>query len=163
MYTIEEIATISGLAVMGAGILTWCLKMQWDQNALGKLIKKWEKTADENNIKNQQIESKIAVMEARYDLMCELVMDDVKNRRKDLFAHHSPLKPTPEAVALIPDDIMQAIKGYNSNGTTGHCMLKAVYISDKISIERLMAVAKDKGLSLLEFMTLLTDVEVDHG
>lgn len=163
MYTIEEMAVIGGLAVIGAGMLTWCCKMQWDQNALGKLIKKWKTAADGNEEQNRQIMAKIEVMEAKYDFMCSLVMDDVKNRRKDLFAHHSPLKPTPEAVALIPEDIMIVLREYNVIGSGDECMMKAIYISERVSVERLSAVAHEKQLSLLEFMTLITEVEVGHG
>ncbi len=163
MYTIEEMATIGGMSVIGASILVWCCKMQWDQNALGKLIKKWKTAADVNEEQNRQIMAKIEVMEAKYDFMCSLVMDDVKNRRKDLFAHHSPLKPTPEAVALIPEDIMNVLKEYNVIGSNDECMMKAIYISERVSVERLSAIAHEKQLSMLELMTLITEVEVGHG
>jgi hypothetical protein len=163
MYTFEEIGVMSGLSVLGSCIIVWCCKMQWDQNALGKLIKKWKAAADGNEEQYRRIESKIEVMEAKYDFMCALVMDDVKNRRKDLFAHHSPLKPTPEAVALIPEDIMIVLREYNVIGANDECMMKAIYVSERVSVERLSAIAHEKELSLLEFMTLITEIEVGHG
>jgi hypothetical protein len=161
MYTVEEIVSMTSLAAFGAGILVWCCKMQWDQNALGKVIKKWIKKADDIETNHTKLSSKTEVMEAKYDFMCSVVLEDVKAKRKDLWEHHSPLKPTPEAVALIPEDIMEALKECNCNGDR-NCMLKALYVSDKISMERLTSVAKEKGMTLLELTALITDIEVDH-
>ncbi|MDD5547021.1 MAG: hypothetical protein PHO67_07725 [Candidatus Omnitrophica bacterium] len=162
MYTIDELIAISGTAVIGASILVWCCKMQWDQRAIGKMVKEWKSLADDNKEKNQHIESKVEIVEAKCELMCALVMDDVKNRRHDLFEHHSPLQPTETARAMVPDDIMGALKSYNGNGGGDQCMLKAIHISQTVSIERLNAAAREKGLSLLEFMAIITDVEVPH-
>lgn len=163
MYTIEEMGVISGLAVFGAGILVWCVKMQLDQRSLGKIIKKWMNTADDIEKKYTEVDKKIAVMESEYNLMCDLVMLDVKERRKDLFEHHSPLKATQAAIALIPEDIISTLKEFNGNGASNQCMLKAVYVSEKVSIERLTEAAREKGMTLLEFIAIITDVEVDHG
>jgi hypothetical protein len=157
MYTIEEMSVIAGLSVIGAAILTWCCKMQWDQNALGKLIRKWIAQAEEISKRNTAIESQVRVMEGKYDFMCELVLDDAKRRRQDLWEHHSPLKPTPAAQALIPDDIMEALKGYSGNGD--NCMLKGLYISAKVTPGRLAEAAQEKGLSMLEFMALIGDLD----
>ena len=165
MYTIEEIATISGLAVMGAGILTWCLKMQWDQRALGKTLKEWVGKASEIETKHFEIDKKIAVMEREYDFMCGLVIEDVKMRRGDLWEHHSPLRPKPQALALIPEDIMSALKSYYSSNRHiqgNQCLLKAIYVSEKVSIERLAEAARDTGMTVLELMALVTDVEDNH-
>ena len=165
MYTVEEIATISGLAVLGAGILTWCLKMQWDQHAMGKTLKEWVNIANDIGIKHIEIDKKVAVMEREYDFMCGLVLEDVKMRRSDLFEHHSPLKPTPQAVALISEDIVSALKGYNdSNGHAqgNPCLLKAIYLSEKLGVARLAEAARDKGMTVLELIALVTDVEEHH-
>ena len=70
MFTYEEISVISGLSVLGAGILTWCLKMQWDQHTLGKTIKQWMGKASDIEAKNIEIDKKVAVMEREYDFMC---------------------------------------------------------------------------------------------
>ncbi len=160
MYTIEELATISGLAVMGAGVLTWCCKMQWDQRALGRLINKWKTSADENATKHSDLEAKIVVMGAKYDFMCNLVMDDVKQRRKDLWEHHSPLKPTESARRMVPEDIMAVLRGFMGSGNGNQCMLKAVYIAEHVSADRLSDAARAIGLSTLEFMALISDIEV---
>lgn len=157
MYTIEQLATIAGLSVIGAGIITWCCKMQWDQNALGKLIRSWKSESVENNKKTNALETKIQVMEGKYDFMCELVMDDVKKRRADLWQHHSPLMPTADARALIPDDIMDAIKDYDGPGE--HCITKALYVLEKVTIQRISEVAREKNLSLLEFVALIGDIK----
>ena len=158
MYTIEQLATIAGLSVIGSGVVAWCCKMQWDQNALGKLIRRWKSEADGNAKKSSDLETKVRVMEGKYDFMCELVMDDVKKRRADLWQHHSPLQPTADARSMVPDDIIDAIKSYDGAG--GHCIQKALYVSEKVTIQRIVDVAREKGLSLLEFMTLITDIEV---
>lgn len=161
MYTIEQLATIAGLSVIGSGIVAWCCKMQWDQNALGKLIRKWQNEASDNAKKSSDLETKVRVMEGKYDFMCELVMDDVKQRRRDLWEHHSPLKPTEAARSMVPDDIMEALKGYNGNSESSY-IHKALYISGKVTTQRLSIVANERGLSLLEFMTLITDIDVEH-
>jgi len=153
---------IGGLAVLGASILVWCCKMQWDQAALNKIVKKFVDKMEDMSGKTATLETQIKVMEGKYDFMCELVMDDVKQRRKDLWEHHSPLKPTEAAVAMVPDDIMQVLKGYSGNGES-NCMLKALYVSGKVSPARLSAVARERGLSMLEFMALITDIEVRDG
>ncbi len=164
MFTYEEISVISGLSVLGAGILTWCLKMQWDQHTLGKTIKQWMGKAGELEAKNIEIDKKVAVMEREYDFMCGLVLEDVKMRRGDLWEHHSPLKPTPHAVALIPEDIMATLRSYNGGtGEKGNqCLLKALYISDKLSVERLAEAARDKGMTVLELIALVTDMDGNH-
>lgn len=160
MYTIDELVSISSLALIGAGILTWCCKMQWDQRALGKLINKWKTSADENAVKHLDLEAKIVVMEAKYDFMCNLVMDDVKQRRKDLWEHHSPLKPTETARGMIPEDILNVLKEFTGNGSGSQCMLKSLYIVERISVDRLSEAARQVNLSMLEFMALITDIEV---
>ena len=164
MFTYEEISVISGLSVLGAGILTWCLKMQWDQHTLGKTLKEWVDKANDIGSKHVEIDKKIAVMEREYDFMCGLVLEDVKMRRGDLWEHHSPLKPTPRAVALIPEDIMLVLKSYNSNGHSlgNQRLLKALYISDKLSVERLAEIARDKGMTVLELIALVIDTEEHH-
>ena len=160
MYTIEQMAAIGGLTVIGSSVLIWCCKMQWDQNAIGKLVKKLAEQFEEISKKVTTLESQMKVMEGKYDFMCELVMDDVKQRRHDLWEHHSPLKPTEAARAMIPDDIMAALREYNGNESS--CIHKALYISGKVTTQRLSVAANERGLSLLEFMTLITDIDVDH-
>ena len=149
------------MAVLGASILVWCCKMQWDQAALNKIVKKFVDKMEDMSSKTATLETQIKVMEGKYDFMCELVMDDVKQRRRDLWEHHSPLKPTPAAKALVPADVMEALRDYNGNGE--QCMIKALYIQQKLSPGRIEAAAREIGLSRLEFMALIVDIEVRDG
>jgi len=55
------------------------------------------------------------------------------------------------------------LKEYNDSGEGNQDILKAIYVSERVGIERLMEAARLKGLSLLEFITVITEKEVSYG
>lgn len=83
------------------------------------------------------------------------VLDALRNR-PDLAEHHSPYKLKPEARDLIPDDLKSELNKNTNNSDQKEGIATGYLVVKILGIERVSQIAEQKGLSVQEFIAVLS-------
>lgn len=131
-------------------------------SAIGGVFVAW--TNNRRDIKNntEQIalvkafEERCPISEVKTDVgwLKLIISSDTKSKRKDLWEHHSPLKLTKTAIALIPQDIKNVI-----DETPGpyETIYKRVYSLPTLQESDLVKLAREKQLNVMELACIIDD------